>query len=93
MKPGSVLQPDHFDAFHCIGSDCEDTCCVGWIVHVDKPTYDRYQNCADPELGPRLHTLITIKEPAPGNAIVNDDEYARIALDKAVCPFFSSDAV
>jgi lysine-N-methylase len=90
MKPGSVLQPDHFDAFHCIGSDCEDTCCVGWIVHVDKPTYDRYQNCADPQLGPRLHTLITIKEPAPGNAIVNDDEYARIALDKAVCPFFSS---
>ncbi len=88
MTPGSVLQPDHFDAFHCIGSDCEDTCCVGWIVHVDKPTYDKYQNCADPALGPRLHTLVTIKEPAPGH-VSNDDEYAKIALDRAVCPFFS----
>jgi lysine-N-methylase len=94
MTPGSLLQPDHFDAFHCIGSDCEDTCCVGWIVHVDKSTYDKYQNCADPELGPRLHTLIEIKQQADGNHSGNDsgndDEYARIALDGVVCPFFSS---
>lgn len=87
MKPGILLQPDHFDAFHCIGSDCEDTCCVGWIVHVDKPTYDKYQNCADPEIGPRLHSLIKIREQGH---VGNDDAYAQIAMDRGVCPFLSS---
>jgi len=87
MTPGSLLQPDHFDAFHCIGSDCEDTCCVGWIVQVDKSTYDKYQTCVDPELGPRLQTLITIREQGHDR---NDDTYAQIAMDRAVCPFLSS---
>ncbi|MGA3040937.1 MAG: hypothetical protein ABSF54_09150 [Bryobacteraceae bacterium] len=62
MKPAKLLQLRHFDAFHCIGADCEDTCCVGWFVHVDKPTYEKYQNYTDPDFGPPLHTLVTINE-------------------------------
>lgn len=79
-----LLQPDYFDAFHCIGSDCEDTCCVGWTVHVDRPTYDKYQNCSDPELGPSLRTLITINEKSS-----NDDDYAKIVFTAAGCSFLS----
>ena len=79
-----LLQPSYFDAFHCIGSACEDTCCVGWIVHVDKPTYDKYQNCSDPELGPSLRTLITINEKGS-----NDDDYAKIVFTEAGCSFLS----
>jgi lysine-N-methylase len=84
MKPSKLLQPAYFDAFHCLGSACEDTCCVGWIVHVDKPTYDKYQNCSDPELGPSLRTLITINEKGSG-----DDDYAKIVFTEAGCPFLS----
>jgi lysine-N-methylase len=84
MKPSKLLQPGYFDAFHCIGSDCEDTCCIGWIVHVDKPTYDKYQNCSDPELGPSLRTLITINEKGS-----NDDDYAKIVFTAAGCAFLS----
>src|SRR5579872_1594349 len=79
-----LLQPGYFDAFHCIGGDCEDTCCVGWTVHVDKPTYDKYQNCSDPELGPSLRTLITINEKSS-----NDDDYAQIVFTAAGCSFLS----
>lgn len=83
MNPVKVLQPHHFKAFRCIGSECEDTCCIGWIVDVDKSTYDKYQVCSDPELGPSLHTLITINERSS-----NDDDYGRI-VSKGACPFLS----
>ena len=55
-----VLQPKCFERFRCIGADCEDTCCSGWLVNIDKSTYQNYQHCEDPELGPRLRQLVTI---------------------------------
>ena len=84
MKPSKLLQPRYFDAFHCIGSACEDNCCAGWIVHVDKPTYDKYQHCSDAEIGPSLRTLITINERGS-----TDDDFAKIAFTEAGCSFLS----
>jgi lysine-N-methylase len=84
MKPAKLRQPGYFDAFRCIGSTCEDTCCVGWIVHVDKPTYDKYQSCSSPEVGPSLRTLITINEKGS-----SEDDYAKIVFNEAGCPFLS----
>lgn len=84
MKLARVLQPLHFDAFHCIGADCEDTCCAGWQIHVDKSTYDKYQSCSDPECGGSLRTLVTINETSS-----DDDDYAKIALSGAACPFLT----
>lgn len=76
------LQPRSYHAFRCIGSECEDTCCVGWIVQVDKPTYETYQRCDDPKLSPRLHELVTIN-----TGVSSEDNYARIKLDGPGCPF------
>ena len=84
MPPAKRLQPKSYHAFRCIGADCDDTCCVGWLVNVDKPTYESYQRCNDPELGPRLHELVTIN---PGNP--SDDSYARIQLSTPACSFLS----
>jgi lysine-N-methylase len=83
-KPVKRLQPRSYHAFRCIGADCEDTCCVGWIVNIDKLTFEAYQRCDDPELGPRLHDLVTIN-PASNSA----DNYARIDLSGPGCPFLS----
>jgi lysine-N-methylase len=57
---------------------------VGWVVNVDKPTYEAYQRCDDPEIGPRLHELVTINT---GHR--SDDDYARIKLSGPACPFLS----
>jgi len=84
LKPVKRLQPRSYHGFRCIGAECEDTCCVGWIVHIDKPTYEAYQSCDDPELGPRFHDLVTIS--AASNS---DDNYARITLSGAGCPFLA----
>ncbi len=83
-KPVKRLQPRSYHAFRCIGADCEDTCCVGWIVNVDKPTYEAYQRCEDPELGPRLHDLVSINTEKN-----SDDNFARINLNGPGCPFLA----
>ncbi|MGP0074077.1 MAG: flagellin lysine-N-methylase [Bryobacteraceae bacterium] len=81
-RPVKRLQPRSYHAFRCIGAECEDTCCVGWIVNVDKTTYEAYQRSVDPELGPRLHELVTINTDR-----TSDDNYARINLNGPSCPF------
>ena len=82
MQPVKRLQPRSYHAFRCIGAECEDTCCVGWIVNVDKATYEAYQGCGDPQLGPKLRELVTINTEGS-----SDDNYARIALSGPSCPF------
>jgi lysine-N-methylase len=83
-EPAKRLQPHSYHSFRCIGADCEDTCCTGWNVNVDKLTYEAYQRCDDPELGPRLHQLVTI-----GAASASDDTHARITLSGVSCPFLA----
>ena len=34
---------DFFDSFVCIGSACQNTCCRGWDIALDKETYDFYE--------------------------------------------------
>ena len=75
-----LLRPRHFDAFHCIGAACEDTCCAGWTVLVDKATFEKYQRASDPA----LHSLVTIN---PKSA--NDDDFSSIELNGLACPALS----
>ncbi len=42
-KP-NALCPSHYPNFHCIGGQCEDSCCIGWRVHLDKATYHFYKS-------------------------------------------------
>lgn len=78
------LEPHCYPAFHCIGAACEDTCCAGWIVNIDKQTYDTYQNCDDPEFAPRMQELITINTSS-----TSDEDFARITLSGAECAFMT----
>lgn len=52
MKQKEVLAPDYYPKFHCIGSACEDSCCVGWNITVDEASYRRYQSSQHEELAP-----------------------------------------
>lgn len=41
MRP--ILVPEYIEDFSCIGSACEDTCCAGWNITVEKKTYQAYR--------------------------------------------------
>lgn len=46
----SALMPRFVERFRCIGASCEDTCCSGWSIHIDKKTYKAYRNHTHPAL-------------------------------------------
>ena len=79
------LRPQYTKAFQCIGSECEDTCCHGFAVTIDKATYLRYEGNA--EFQPGLETHFA---RIGGNA--TDSAFARIRLTPDYnCPFLTRD--
>lgn len=72
-----VLQPQYFEHFRCIGADCEDTCCEGWGVVVDRETYEKYQDPRAGQIeGQALSSLVEIN-PVSGSS--NDHAKMRLA--------------
>ena len=43
MRKTRLIRLQYAENFRCIGSACEDTCCVGWRVLIDQQTYEKYQ--------------------------------------------------
>jgi len=88
MRPETQkIQPLYGGAFHCIGTECEDSCCHGMSVLVDKKTYEGYQAFPDEKLGVLVKEYVSI---LPAGA--SESLYARIkpnALNE--CPFLSAE--
>ncbi len=77
-------QARQYEQFRCLGADCEDTCCSGWQVSVDRETYEKYQASSHPVLRTPLAQWVQIETPAkPGGG------FAKIVLDESSCPFLS----
>jgi lysine-N-methylase len=58
----SALVPRYVSRFSCIGPQCEDNCCTGWKVTLDKKTFKAYRQSAHPQLGPLLSTQVTRRD-------------------------------
>lgn len=74
--------PKHFGEFRCLGAECEDTCCDGWAVTIDRATYEKFEHCPDEAWRDRFQQLVTIN-----TTDVSDHDYARIQLTSTTCPF------
>ena len=42
--------PTYLKDFKCIGGKCEDSCCVGWDVDIDKITFKQYYKVQDTDM-------------------------------------------
>lgn len=83
-QPLTVLQSRSFGNFQCITSDCEDNCCGGWGIVIDKRTYDLYRDCQDPELAPMMAQSVDVVDGS-----TNEMSYAQIKLSHDKCPFLT----
>lgn len=81
-----ALMPRYAADFHCTGNACEDTCCAGWNISIDKQTLKAYRRVDEPHLVDRLKRFI---EPIPSAAREASGDPARIALspESQSCPF------
>ena len=44
-----IIQPDYYEAFHCIGGDCPFTCCQEWKISVDASTKKKWHHVNAPD--------------------------------------------
>ncbi|HEX4067119.1 MAG TPA: flagellin lysine-N-methylase [Acidobacteriaceae bacterium] len=90
MSQAAPILPAYSEKFHCIGPDCEDSCCIGWGVPIDQATYEKYQTLP---AGP-LRTAIDLNIlPATPDAAGSDP--ARFAMVQVPasheCPFLTEE--
>ena len=88
MRKTIPIRPAYAEKFRCIGSACEDNCCQNWIIPVDQPAYQKYQNLPPGPLRTHIDKSILLTpqtEAAPGvgshphSAPAN---FAQIQLDE-----------
>lgn len=83
-KLSSVVQPKYAGRFACIGAECEDNCCTGWTVSIDKKTFNTYRQSQNTALAERFDSKLSRTR-----ALASDKQYARIDMlpQTAQCPF------
>ena len=52
-----LRRPVYYKDFHCISSECRDTCCAGWEIEVDEEAAERYER-VEGTFGERLRSMI-----------------------------------
>ncbi len=84
----ATLVPGYMKDFRCIGSACEDSCCIGWRVDIDHETYKRYHKINDSELTPLMDAHIS-RNRSVGKG---ENNYARIKLlGDSRCPLLDEE--
>ncbi|MBB5342267.1 flagellin lysine-N-methylase [Tunturibacter empetritectus] len=88
MRPETQkIQPQYGSAFQCIGAECEDSCCHGMSVLVDRKTYEGYQAFPEETLGALVTQYVSILPAGATDAL-----YARIKPNASGrCPFLSAE--
>ena len=81
-----ALLPQYVSRFKCIGSECEDTCCAGWRVTIDKKTFNAYRQTTHPKM-----VELFAKNVKRQRSQARDGNYARIELNAETkeCPMMA----
>lgn len=83
-KTRALLVPAYMERFSCIGTECEDTCCAGWNVTIDRATYKKY-NKVRSDLKPSLDKYVKRNRSSK-----SDMDYARIEMVTGfACPMLN----
>ena len=87
-KDKLILGPEYVKQFKCIGPSCQDNCCIGWDVDIDKKTYYKYQKIKEEE----LMRLFKSSVHQNREAYSDDVDFAKVKLKKDKrCPFLNDE--
>ena len=79
-----ILMPNYYKKFRCIAEKCQDSCCIGWTIYVDKKSFYKYRKIKG-NFGKELNKNITRNRRSQG-----DSSYGRISLtSKGRCSFLN----
>lgn len=80
--------PVYFEEFRCIGGKCEDSCCIGWDIDIDKSTFRTYYKVQDSEMKKMFQENVHNNQ----DSFSDDVDYGKVKLkaDKR-CPFLDEE--
>lgn len=100
MSETKAIRPEYSENFRCIGSDCEDTCCKGWGIPIDRAAYEKYRHLPASPLRNliQISCLVTPQETVcrdgSGQLVPGADVFAKIRMTAAnQCPLLSDDGL
>jgi len=92
IQADSSIRPTYADRFRCIGSACEDTCCQGWNVPIDRPAWDKYQGLPEGPLPHLIRASLVRKPEAAAEPGAAKPVFAVIRMNAAnECPMLTPD--
>lgn len=84
-KTQAVLLPVYMHKFSCIGPECEDSCCIGWQININREIYDSLKKIKQPELKSQI--VSGVKRNFTNN---KPSDYARLVMkSNGECPFLT----
>ena len=87
-----MLRPSYMKDFHCLGTQCLENCCQGWLVTIDGNTYKKYLSCADEKFYARVREYIM---PQAGEDSAGNENSGVVQLvgERQICPFLRADGL
>ncbi|HTZ97718.1 MAG TPA: flagellin lysine-N-methylase [Terriglobales bacterium] len=90
MKTTDLILPSYTEAFRCIGTACEDTCCSGWLVPIDRGTHEKFQALPAGPLRTLINANIQITVESEGRS--KPPTFATLRMTgNHQCPLLSED--
>lgn len=74
-----ITRPKYYTNFKCIADKCEDTCCKGWEIIIDKDTLKKYKN-----------NKSTFAKKLNSKIIFYEDNEPGFKLEGENCPFLNN---
>ncbi len=83
-----LIRPNYISDFKCIGEKCDDSCCIGWSIDIDKNTFRKYFKTDNIEMKKRFSKNLYKNE----NTESDDIDYGQMKINKDKrCPFLNKD--
>ena len=83
-----IISPSYVTGFKCIGGDCEDSCCIGWDIDIDKITFRKYFRTKDIQMKREFVKHVYKNEDCDSEEV----DYGRARINESKwCPFLNED--
>jgi len=77
----TMLTPNYLKEFSCIGGACEDSCCTGFSIPIEKTTYEKYKEIEEEGFKEKIQSSVTLNTNS-----TSPFTYASLNA-KCGCPF------
>jgi len=83
-KLRKIISPSYTAGFQCIGGACDDSCCIGWDIDIDKITYRKYFRTKDVKMKKEFVKQVYRNEYSESDEV----DYGRVHINESKwCPF------